>query len=133
MICPNPDCPDRVATGEPGEYRAGVTHCPYCGEPLVDRLPEDPDHWPTAEISAADAEPEAVLETSDAAELEIVKSILLGAEIPFMVRGHEQFKAFRGGHAAFRFNPGAGRLVVEVPADRAEEARALLTEAEPDE
>jgi len=74
-----------------------------------------------------------VLETSDPAEFEIVKSILAGAGIPFLVQGHEQFKAFRGGHAAFRFNPRAGALVFLVPAERAEEARALLTATEPTE
>lgn len=133
MFCANPDCPDFVATGNHGEFVAGVTSCPYCHEPLVDRLPDDEEH-PTLEGSPdpmADLEP--VLETADPAESEIVKSILTGAEIPFLIRGYEQFKAFRGGHAAFRFNPRAGELVFLVPAERAEEARALLTEAEPDE
>ena len=128
MFCANSDCPDFVATGVRGEYRAGVTHCPYCHEPLVERLPEDArmEPAPTSEL-------EAVFETSDPAELEIVKSILTGAEVPFQVEGHEQFKAFRGGHASFRFNPGAGAVILLVPAERAEEARALLTEAEPDQ
>ena len=34
MYCPNPECPDRARTGEPGEYRDGVTVCPYCSTPL---------------------------------------------------------------------------------------------------
>lgn len=133
MFCANPDCPDYVATGNHGEFVAGVTHCPYCREPLVDSLPDEDDRPAIDEEPEAAAQLEPVLETSDPAEAEIVKSILTGADIPFMVRGHEQFKAFRGGHAAFRFNPRAGELVFLVPSERAEEARALLTEAEPGE
>ena len=131
MFCTNPECPDFLATGAHGEFVAGVTTCPYCRQPLAAML-EDGGPPPDLEPDPS-SEPEAVLETSDPAELEIVKSILAGAGIPFLVRGHEQYKAFRGGHAAFRFNPKAGALVVLVPAERAEEARALLTEVEPTE
>lgn len=133
MFCANPDCPDFVATGTHGEFVAGVTRCPYCREPLVERLPEPAWSSMPDGIPEPIAEPEPVCETSDPAEAEIIKSILTGAEIPFVLRGEEQFKAFRGGHAAFRFNPRAGALVFLVPAERAEEARALLTEVEPDE
>jgi len=131
MFCTNPECPDFLATGAHGEFVAGVTNCPYCRQPLAAMLE---DGGPPLDLEPdPSSEPEAVLETSDPAEFEIVKSILTGAEIPFLVRGHEQYKAFRGGHAAFRFNPKAGALVVLVPAERAEEARALLTEVEPTE
>jgi hypothetical protein len=133
MFCANPDCPDFVATGRHGEFVAGVDRCPYCHEPLVERL-VGPDGAPLPAGSLEPpSEPEPVHETSDPAEVEIIKSILAGADIPFLIRGHEQFKAFRGGHAAFRFNPGAGTVVFLVPAERAEEARALLTEVEPDD
>lgn len=131
MYCANPECPDFLATGAHGEFVAGVTTCPYCRQPLVEAVHDG--EQPLRLEPAPAAEPEPVLETSDPAELEIVKSILTGAEIPFLVRGHEQYKAFRGGHAAFRFNPKAGALVILVPAERAEEARALLTKVEPTE
>jgi Putative prokaryotic signal transducing protein len=131
MFCTNPDCPDFLATGAHGEFVAGVTTCPYCRQPLAATL-EDGGPTPAFEPDPS-SEPVVLLETSDPAELEIVKSILTGAEIPFLVRGHEQYAAFRGGHAAFRFNPRAGALVFLVPAQRAEEARALLTEVEPTE
>ena len=39
MYCPNRDCPDFKDTGKPGEYREGITHCPYCRSALV---AEDP-------------------------------------------------------------------------------------------
>jgi hypothetical protein len=128
MHCSNPECPDFLATGAHGEFVAGVTACPYCRQRLVATID---DGSPPAREPDPLAKPEAVLETSDPAELEIVTSILTGAEIPFLVRGHEQYKAFRGGHAAFRFNPLAGALVILVPAERAEEARILLTATEP--
>ena len=131
MYCSNPECPDFLATGAHGEFVAGVTTCPYCRQPLAATLEDGGP--PTALEPDPSSEPEAVLETSDPAELEIIKSILAGAEIPFLVRGHEQYKAFRGGHTAFRFNPKAGALVILVPAERAEEARALLTKVEPTE
>lgn len=131
MYCTNPECPDFLATGAHGEFVAGVTTCPYCRQPLVATI--DDGAPPLGREPDPSSEPEAVLETSDPAELEIVKSILTGAGIPFLVQGHEQFKAFRGGHAAFRFNPRAGALVFLVPAERAEEARALLTATEPTE
>ena len=131
MYCSNPDCPDFLATGVHGEFVAGVTSCPYCRQPLVEAV--DAGELPPGREPDPSAEPEPVLETSDPAEFEIVKSILAGAGIPFLVQGHEQYKAFRGGHAAFRFNPRAGALVFLVPAERAEEARALLTATEPTE
>jgi hypothetical protein len=131
MYCSNPECPDFLATGAHGEFVASVTTCPYCRQPLAATLEDGGP--PTAPEPDPSSEPEAVLETSDPAEFEIVKSILAGAGIPFLVQGYEQYKAFRGGHAAFRFNPRAGALVFLVPAERAEEARALLTKVEPTE
>ena len=130
MYCSNPDCPDFLATGAHGEFVAGVTTCPYCRQPLVET--NEAGALPGREPDPL-AAPEQVLETSDPAEFEIVKSILTGAGIPFLVQGQEQYKAFRGGHAAFRFNPRAGAVVFLVPAERAEEARALLTATEPTE
>jgi len=129
MYCNNPECPDFLATGAHGEFVAGVTACPYCRQPLVDWID---DGAPPAREPDPSTEPVPVLETSDPAELEVVTSILSGAGIPFLVQGHEQYKAFRGGHAAFRFNPRAGALVFLVPAERAEEARILLTATEPE-
>lgn len=129
MYCSNSECPDFLATGTHGEFVAGVTTCPYCRQPLVDTI--DDGALPPGREPDPSTEPEPVLETSDPAELEIVKSILAGVGIPFLVQGHEQFKAFSGGHTAFRFNPRAGAVVILVPAERAEEARALLTATEP--
>ncbi len=40
MWCPNRECDDFQATGEPGEYRDDVEVCPKCGVRLVHERPE---------------------------------------------------------------------------------------------
>lgn len=132
MFCPNRECPDFEATGMPGEYRDELTACPVCGATLV---PDDPteDAGRDREVVADELSGlEPVVETETSAETDIVRSILDGAGIPFAVQGHDERAAYRAGHAAFRFHPFGGAVRFLVPADRLEEARALLSEAEPD-
>jgi len=133
VYCTNPGCPDLIATGAPAEYVDGITVCPVCGASLA----EGPEVAEGVEASDdrsvdGDVEVEPVFETSDPTEVEIVKSILVGAEIPFLIDGMERFSTFVGSRSALRFNPNAGSVTVIVPSDRAEEARALLVEVEPD-
>jgi hypothetical protein len=136
MYCSNPDCPDYQVTGVHGEYVDTVTVCPYCGEPLVENLPAAAEGESTALFDAPACaggdELELVFETSDPSEVAVVRSILDGADIPSLVRGEEEFDAFRGARSAFRFNPRGGAVRFLVPASRAEEARALLTEVDPE-
>ncbi|ANM30527.1 hypothetical protein ABI59_14510 [Acidobacteria bacterium Mor1] len=40
MYCANRACPDVVRSGLPGEYRAGTTDCPKCGEGLTEQKPD---------------------------------------------------------------------------------------------
>lgn len=40
MYCPNPDCPDYLASGQPGEYVEGITVCPFCETELVEEEPD---------------------------------------------------------------------------------------------
>ena len=135
MLCPNPECPDHVAGGEPGEYRAHVEVCPVCGTPLVHALPEG---WPQGEEPDDSkptprdwhGEPEPVFECTDPTEVAVVKSILDGAGIPYLTRGEETFDALRGVRSAVRFNPLAGQVRFLVPSDLADEATALLEELE---
>jgi len=132
MWCPNPDCPDREVNGRPGEFVDTLTRCPFCGAELVAALePEEPRRVEDLadELDGLDA----VLEVSDPAEIAIVRSILDGAEIPYLARGQERLAALRGGHASYRLGAGAGAVVFLVPAERAEEARALLSPAQPEE
>lgn len=136
MYCANTDCPDFHATGVHGEYVDGVTVCPYCGEPLVENLPAAAERESTALFNAppcvGEDELETIFETSDPSEVAVIRSILDGAGIPSLLRGEEEFDALRGARSAFRLNPRGGAVRFLVPASRAEEARALLTEVDPE-
>ncbi len=130
MYCPNRHCPDLEATGRPGEYLPGVTQCPHCGAELVALMPEELESPAEPPI---DPDLEPVFETADPAEAEVIRSILTGAEIPFLIQGQDQLEAYRAGHAAFRFHPLGGAIRFVVPLDRSLEARILLTEQEENE
>ena len=69
---------------------------------------------------------EIVLETIDAAEVVIVKSLLEAAGIPYLTRGEDQYDAFRGAFRGTVFNPNGRPVVFLVPASVAEDARLLL-------
>ena len=148
MYCTNKDCPDFTATGLHGEYREGITECPYCGQRLADSIPESPvgdaippdiqpasscgAHGPPAADEAQD-ELEPVFETSDPSEVPVVRSFLDAHGVPHVVVGGENFDAFRGSLSPFRFNPKAGAIGFLVPAAYAEIARDLLAEIESEE
>ena len=141
MYCANPDCPDVISTGIPGEYRQGITVCPYCGEPLVEEPPtlDAPEPEPP-ESGADDAAPylpdddlEPVFETSDPTEVPVVRSFLDAQGIPHVVVGEERFDAFRGSLSPFRFNPRAGVVAFLVPSPYAQIARELLVALETSE
>jgi hypothetical protein len=51
MYCPNPECPDFVEDGRPGEYVDTVAVCPKCGASLVAEWPAVIDE-PSADASA---------------------------------------------------------------------------------
>jgi hypothetical protein len=69
---------------------------------------------------------EIVLETIDMAEVAVVKSLLDAAGIPYLTRGEDQYDAFRGAFRGTVFSPAARPVTFLVPADLAEDARALL-------
>ena len=130
MFCPNPECPDFVATGTHGEYVAGVTTCPVCGEYLVDTLPPGD---PVSREGTRYTDVEPVFETSDPSEVMVVKGLLESENIPFVTTGAEKFDTFRGALSPMRFNPGAGMVVFMVPTPLAAGVRDLLEAYEKDE
>lgn len=141
MYCPNHKCPDFIDTGKHGEYVAGVTTCPYCGEALVE-TPPVPAKLRSQELETGNREPtpyepgedlEPVFETSDPTEVPVVRSFLDAQGIPHVLVGEERFDAFRGALSPFRFNPRAGVVAVLVPSPYAEIARELLVELEKSE
>ena len=73
---------------------------------------------------------EVVFETANPAEVVVVKSLLEGAGIAYLIRGEDQYDAFRGAFRGTVFSPHGRPVVFLVPADRVEEARLLLKDAE---
>jgi len=72
---------------------------------------------------------EVVLEISDPAVLPVIKSILTGADIPYLVQGEEAMSLLPVGQLS-AFNKRGLAAAILVPPDYAEEARLLLSEAE---
>lgn len=126
MFCVNPECPDLMATGSPGEYVDGITECPVCGAALVAEPEMGGDE--TGPFSGEELEP--VFQTHDSSEVPIVRSLLEGAGIPVHVEGMDRFDAARGGLSPFRFSDRGSRIVFSVPSRLAEDARALLEEVD---
>ena len=98
------------------EYRPGFTECADCGVPLVWELP------PLPEPEEADLELVTILEAHDPGLLAVVKSLLDGAGIPFLVKGERLQNLFIPG------GPGGivGPAEVQVSPKDAEAARELL-------
>lgn len=147
MFCTNRECPDFELNGRHGEYREGITQCPYCGEHLVAEDPsaaaveaDRPDAAPAARQTWGDHDPpqadeahsdlEPVFETTDPTEIPVVRSFLDAQGIPHVVAGEERFDAFRGSLSPFRFNPRAGVVAFLVPSAYADVTRELLVELE---
>ena len=73
---------------------------------------------------------EIVFKTIDPAEVAVIKSLLDGAEIPYIARGEDQYDAFRGAFRGTVFSPLGRPVIFLVPAEFLEEARVLLGEGE---
>lgn len=108
MFCPNPDCPHAERTGEPAEYREGVTECQDCGSTLAEERPESP-------VAYERFVP--VFEIPSAGLLPFVESLLQSSGMRFFVKGIG---------SGFDFVSGPVKVYVEP--DRADEARELLAE-----
>jgi hypothetical protein len=127
MFCPNPDCDDRLETGRPGEYAAGVTVCPVCGARLVSERPAgDGEHAATGSSHSTGDDLETVFETADPTEVPVVTALLRSEGIDCLVLGEESFDPFRGALSPLRFNPLAGRARVAVAREDAGQAREVL-------
>jgi hypothetical protein len=125
MFCPNNDCPDFIATGKHGEYVAGVTSCPVCGEYLVDALAPVSD-IPREKTHYTDVEP--VFETGDPTEVVVIQGLLESEDIPYVTTGAEKFDTFRGALSPMRYNPSAGITIFLVPTPLSGMVRQLLEE-----
>ena len=122
MYCPNPDCPDLVQLGSPGEFLPEVTHCPICGSGLVADMPE----WAKSEAAPESEKLVPVFRVTNAALLPLAKSILESADIPFTVRDEMVQGLIGGGQLGTGFNVLTGAPKILVVESNAAEARALL-------
>jgi hypothetical protein len=107
MFCPNPDCSHARQTGEPAEYRTGLTECQECGSALVETAPE----WEFVAYEKF----EPVFEIPNPTLVPFVESLLSGAGIRFFIKGVG---------SGLDFVSGPVRVWVEK--DRASEAQELL-------
>jgi len=78
------------------------------------------------------AEPVTVFESSDPAALAVAKSLLEGAGIYFFAAGEALQDLFGAGTFGTGFNPIAGPVRIQVAAEDAADAKALLIDLDPD-
>ena len=119
------------------EFESWVKTCPDCDQPLVAELPPEPSHQAP--------ELRVVLETSDPDVLPIAASALRAAGIPFWTPGESTMDLWPLGAGGGSVPSNLISAGILVPADRYEEALALLgttavvvdrspeTDADPDE
>ena len=102
-----------------GELREGFTVCPDCGAALVADDPRGEKNHPDPHLVT-------VFTTADSSLLPILESLLDDAGIPYRMRGEGTLSLFPSTGVGLAIDPKAAGVEVQVPADRAEEARALL-------
>ncbi len=111
MFCPT--CGD--------EYQPGFDRCSDCDVALVEEEPEVPEVPEPGDLVT-------VLETGSQSLVAVAGSILDGAGIPYIARNDRLQNLFGWGSIGTGFNLVTGVIRIQVPPDREEEARALLTE-----
>ncbi|HEV7243069.1 MAG TPA: DUF2007 domain-containing protein [Thermoanaerobaculia bacterium] len=102
MVCP--ECGS--------EYREGFTKCSDCDVALVEPVPE--------EGGEPDVEIVKVFESTNAATLPLVESVLLDANIEFLTKGEGLQNLFEGSNSAI------GPATIWVRKDDEAEARGLI-------
>jgi hypothetical protein len=100
------------------EFQSWVSKCPDCDRPLIAELPP--------EAARPEVDLRVVLETSDPDVLPIATSALRAAGIPFFTQGEGTMDLWPMGQAGGAVPSNLISAGILVPADRYEEARALL-------
>ncbi len=103
------------------EYQAGFDRCSDCDVALVPEKPAVPEVPEPGDLVT-------VLETGSQSLVAVVGSILDGAGIPHIARNDRLQNLFGWGSIGTGFNLVTGVIRIQVPPDREQEARALLTE-----
>ena len=104
------------------EYREGYDRCADCDVDLVHTLPPGEDHEAEEHVK--------VFESSESDLIPVIKSLLEGAEIPYLTEGEDLMNLLPSEMLGGFYRPSA-EVKFKVPASRAEEARGLL-EASPE-
>ncbi len=105
------------------EYEPWVKECADCLVPLVETLP--------AEVEVESSVSVTVFSTGNPALLAMAKSILEEAAIVYLAKGEGLQNLFAAGSIG-GYNPALGPVEIQVAAEFASEARALLQELEGD-
>ena len=127
MFCPNPDCLDFVESGVHGEYVDGISSCPTCGSYLVEKgalesagLSQIVDH---------DIDVEMVFVSADTTEITVVRSMIEGAGIPYIMDGLADQEYLGLGQAGIGIGRRGG-VGIRVRTEDVEAVRAMLQEYE---
>ena len=87
-----------------------------------------PSHAEPNDADHPDPHLVTVFATSEVDLVPVIKSILDGAEIPYVTDGESMMDLFPSDMLGAALHRPRGELRFQVPADREEEVRALLTE-----
>jgi hypothetical protein len=113
MICPQ--CRE--------EFVAGITRCPDCEVTLISG--EALRELERRELAAHPA-PVTVFRTSEPDLLPVLTSLLEGSDIPYVIAGEELLGLFPTSGLGLVIGPRSRAAEIQVPAERATEARELL-------
>ena len=124
MYCPNPECPDYLEDGFPGEYVETVSVCPKCGTRLVagptpDRLDADSQNPGGSLLGRKDDPPAEVASFGSRQDADLAASYLVAHGIEATVAADDAGGEFAG----VDLSVGARVLVAT---SRVTEALALL-------
>ena len=122
MYCPNPECPDFVEDGFPGEYVENVSVCPKCGASLVAGTPPEDLGGPQIAAPGADDPPAEVASFNSRQDAELAAGYLVARGIAAAVLADDAGGEYAG------MGMAAGARVL-VPTSRVAEALALLEES----
>ena len=101
------------------EFRKGFYRCNDCDVSLIPKPPPPPpeDHEAEEQVE--------VFQTSEVDLIPVIKSLLEGAEIPYLTEGESMMNLFPSDMLGGLYRPSA-EVKFKVPATRADEALELL-------
>ncbi len=124
--CPNPECGGLQKFQTISEFNDTATVCADCGATLASGAA--PDTLPGAKPAPEpNLELVPVLTASQEADIVIIESLLVGAEIPYLARGERIQDLFGLGRVVV-VNPITGPVEFTVAASDVEAARQVLAD-----